>query len=193
MERSRLRGHSQDQMYEFVAFDMIQYDDVNAFDYLSKGPAHILVRVADRWYAFDRHELHSMMKEKRHFLLGVGELYTTPYHQTITASAWEALLCEKYSIYELIRCYDSVGSMTLYAVKCLSLEEWQQGEMGKLFEPAAANEYWLIHPTLLSLPPMGGPLSLIPYCSDEGEIFRVNMDAMPTLNLASPLTDVNDH
>jgi hypothetical protein len=67
--------------------------------------------------------------------------------------------------------------------------------MGKLFEPSADNEYWLLHPTILSLPPMGGPLTILPYCSDDGEIFRVDMDAMPPLDLAAPasLNGVDNH
>jgi hypothetical protein len=162
---------------DITAFDMMQYDDVNAIEFASKGPAHILVRVADRWYAFDRHELHSMMKEKRHFLLGVGGVYTTPYRQTITASAWEALLYEQYSVYELIRCYD-VGSVSLYAVKCLSVEEWRRGELGVVYEPCAEGDYWLLSPTVLSIPQMGGPLPLVPYCWDENWIFRDGMDSL---------------
>lgn len=163
-------------MYDDItAFDMMQYDDVNATEFVSKSKTNILVRVADHWYAFDRHELSSMMREKRRYVMGVGDIYTTPYQQTITASAWEALLCEDYSVYELIRCYD-VGSVSLYAVKCLSFDQWRRGELGVVYEPSAEGQYWLLSPTVMSLPQMGGPLPIVPYCSDENWIFRHDMD-----------------
>jgi len=162
---------------DITAFDMMQYDDVNATEFVSKNETNILVRVADHWYAFDRHELYSMMRDKRHYLMGVGDIYTTPYLQTITASAWKALLCEQYSVYELVRCYE-VGSVSLYAVKCLSVEEWRRGELGVVYEPCAEGQYWLLSPTVLSLPQMGGPLSLVSYCWDENWIFRDSVDSL---------------
>lgn len=164
---------------QITAFDMMQYDDVNAMEFLSKSDTNILVRVADHWYAFDRHELSSMMREKRRHIMGVGDIYTTPYQQTITASAWEALLCERYSVYELVRCYD-VGSVSLYAVKCLTVDQWRRGELGVAYEPSAEGQYWLLSPTVLSLPTMGGPLPLVPYCWDESRIFRDGMDSLST-------------
>lgn len=124
-----------------TAFDIFQYEQVDAHEFLHRRPLNILVKAGDAWYAYERHILFEYMKARKAYLTMNCAVYDTPNLQSITEEALESLLHFQHVIYELKheRYVDSIQK-SVCTLHCYSMDQWERGVIGNTYSPPATND-----------------------------------------------------
>jgi len=125
MDRSaRLEGQK--------AFDVWAYEEVGCGEFLEQSKDHLLVYVGTQYYAFHRDSLCAYMREHRHTVKQQGKVYSTPYHQSVTAEAMTYF--EKYQdpIIELVPAFTVQSSewqprdISMFTARFYTVEQWSR-------------------------------------------------------------------
>jgi hypothetical protein len=115
------------------AFDVWEYEEVDAADHLCQSEWKILLGCGDSWWAFDRKALITYMEGRRMINDEVGTVYDTPYRQTVTHEGWDLLAYSDYSVYRLVDGQEHMvhgAPKTVYAMEAYSVEGWRRGIVG---------------------------------------------------------------
>lgn len=109
--------------FKMEASDVVMLGEVNICDYLKESHDHIILKVAQSYYAYKRNEL---IKELKKF--EISESYAlTPVKQAIPSCDIEYFKYDDYSIYDIkittIKTYDK--KHTLHKVNPMSVKEFE--------------------------------------------------------------------
>jgi len=108
-----------------VAFDIWQHEDVSCRDFLVRSPFHILLKVAEQFYAFHRENLYSFASTHRTHVPFLGYVFRTPHNQSISYEALQSLLYADYSVYELhVGATVENRAVSLFHVYCYTVSDW---------------------------------------------------------------------
>ena len=93
---------SDTSLADTTAFDMWQYEDINTTLFLKQSEKHIILKIKNVLYAFDRHNLYDYMKTRRCFIERGVYVYVTPMNQCIPEGALKFFTYPELTIFELI-------------------------------------------------------------------------------------------
>jgi len=134
-----------------TAFDLFDYEEIDAAAFLRESSWHILVRVGEQFHAFHRKVLYAYLREHKYSYYELHHFFDTPYKQTISNDACAWFLWADYSIVELRPSYTfTVGNDTKSVFDChfYTTQQWSSGEPAGLVCTPPAEEsvrtipYW---------------------------------------------------
>ncbi len=128
---------------EINAFDIFTFDDVCATEFLQSSDWNILVKCADKFYAFHRNTLVSYLNSKLVYANKLlGNITDTPFNQSICEEFIKEFLYADYSVYELIYKYtitlDGIPK-SIYGLNCYLLNDWGNNNVTYSCSPANIN------------------------------------------------------
>lgn len=126
-ERDILYSEAPWELRDKTAFDCIEYEEKSIVDFLKESPWNILLKSGETYYAFHRQKLLDCMVKKRMNVHNYGDLFDTPFNQSLNESQMESLRYRDFSIYELTPAYsltlDEVHQKSVYDLKCYSIAD----------------------------------------------------------------------
>jgi len=130
-----------------MAFDVWSYEDVNCIVFLKQSPHHILLKVKDATYGFNRNHLYTYMCGRYAMITRKDYVFQTPMNHSISKLGLILLLHGELSIYELI---DETAVMdfrgepkSVYTVRGYHSSHWlknKQIHMVAAFTPSVAED-----------------------------------------------------
>ena len=119
------------QPFEGVsAFDTWQYEDLPCREFLAESSFHIVFKLKEQFYAFNRANLYTFMIAHRTYIPRVGYVYRMPHNQSISSAGLQSIIYGDYSIFEL----HSGSTITvdgrhpteisLFHVYCYTVADW---------------------------------------------------------------------
>jgi len=136
-----------------TAFDVWQYEEVNCALFLKQSPHHILLRIQEAVYAFDRHNLFHSMNDRYRMLERGMYVFQTPLNHSVSRVAMTMFLNSELSVYELtdaVTRTDFRGEpVTIYTVRGYPTSNWLRNRQAVAVAPYVPLEEW----SALELPP----------------------------------------
>jgi hypothetical protein len=115
------------------AFDVIAYEEVDAYEFLKESTYHILLQVSDQLQAFHRKTLHDYMQERLTEVPGMGIVVDTPNRQSLPHEILNIIPYSDYTIYELIPFITEQGK-SIYTVQCYTIDQWLHASPGAVID-----------------------------------------------------------
>jgi hypothetical protein len=115
------------------AFDVIAYEEVDAYEFLNESSYHILLQVCDQLQAFHRTTLYDYMKERTTAVPGMGLVVDTPHRQSLPSEILNIMPYSDYSIYELVPFFTENGK-SIYTVQCYTIDQWLHSSPGAIID-----------------------------------------------------------
>jgi hypothetical protein len=131
-ERDNRNELNDNKFDDINVMDIFTLDEINIRDFLKQGDSNIILKAGNSYYAFNRGQLIDYMCNKK-INTGIGDIYETPFNQSITREAFFQLQYADYSIYELKSAYSvSVGNKlkSLFHLHCYSIKDWIECKEG---------------------------------------------------------------
>lgn len=126
-ERDILYSEDPWELRDKTAFDCIELEDRPVVEFLKESPWHILLKSGETYYAFHRQRLLDCMKKKRITVKKYGDLFDTPFNQSLNEIQLESLRYSDFSIYELTPSYsltlDDVHQKSVFDLHCYSIAD----------------------------------------------------------------------
>lgn len=113
------------------AFDVIAYEEVDAYAFLNESSYHILLQVCDQLQAFHRTTLCDYMKERSTTVPDMGIVVDTPNRQSLPSDILNIMPYSDYSIYELVPFLTEEGK-SIYTVQCYTIDQWLHSSPGAI-------------------------------------------------------------
>lgn len=115
------------ELRDKTAFDCIEYEERSIVDFLKESPWNILLKSGETYYAFHRQKLMDCMMKKRLPVENYGDLFDTPFNQSLNECQLESLRYRDFSIYELVPAYsltlDHIHQKSIYDLRCYSIAD----------------------------------------------------------------------
>lgn len=126
-ERDILYTEDPWELRDKTAFDCIEYEEKPIVDFLKESPWNILLKSGETYYAFHRKKLLDCMKQKCMTIQHYGDLFDTPFNQSLNECQLESLRYRDFSIYELTPAYtltlDQVHQKSVFHLQCYSIAD----------------------------------------------------------------------
>lgn len=134
-----------DTFGDLEATDVILLDEVKIKDYLAASDWNMLLKIKEKYYAFDRRHLFKTMSNNLIYARDYTEdFFETPLKHSVAKYVLDLIPYSDYSIFELI-CptnvrygYNNKHSCNVYTVKCYTVRGWVESKPSKIIMPKRA-------------------------------------------------------
>lgn len=136
-ERDRL-----DVFGDLEASDIILLDEVKIKEYLAASDWNMVLKIKEKYYAFDRRHLFKTMQNNLiHAKDYIEDFFETPLKHAVTKYVLDLIPYSDYSIFELISPinikygYNNKNSCNVYTAKCYTIKDWADNKVSKIIMP----------------------------------------------------------